>query len=69
MIIIKNEEMASIPIAMSEVSISSSSSSAESELNTREDITVLTNYVKSLREALSKLKKIFHPERGNNKNK
>ncbi|CAG2170336.1 unnamed protein product [Oppiella nova] len=56
-----NEEMASIPIAMSEVSISSSSSSAESELSTREDIAVLTNYVKQLRESLSKIKRIFNP--------
>ena len=61
----QNEEMASIPIAMSEVSISSSSSSAESELSTREDITVLTNYVKALRESLAKIKRIFNPtERG-----
>ncbi|XP_054157573.1 rho GTPase-activating protein 45-like [Oppia nitens] len=52
--------MASIPIAMSEVSISSASSSADSELSTREDISALTDCVKQLRESLAKIKRVFN---------
>lgn len=58
--------MAKIPLANSEVSLSSSSSSHESNdlIHNKEDINSLTNHVKSFRESLAKLKIIFTQDKG-----
>lgn len=42
----------------------SSEGSAESHVVEQEDIIVLTHDVRSFKEALGKLRRIFHPERG-----
>ncbi|XP_071536565.1 rho GTPase-activating protein 45-like isoform X3 [Panulirus ornatus] len=55
----------STPRSLSLASISSEGS-ADSHMVEREDIVALTTAVRAFREALGKLKKIFHPERDKN---